>query len=251
MRWLLVIVLAVLCLSSAQLESEPRLIFQIGAFNAEAGEESLFFRFWIVGGKFDSDESSTQFGRVEYGALSVTDPAGSLIFQTSFDNADPREVQSFVTAQPIVPGVYRADVAFIHGGELEQLSETVTVSEEDAIAVPSIRIEEVSAEGLSLSWADVAQAAVYEVALVNPALGRSGTLLRRDVTELSLNLDFSALEANLIEPGTLYQVVVTALSRADAESGQISGSESSALVRFAQNVQNEASSPGLRPPLAF
>ena len=235
MRYILILYLTLMCICAAQSESaqtQPELIFQVGTFN-EQDASSLFVRFWVKGGRFDSELSSARFGRIEFGTIKVSAPDGSLLFQKDLDHTDPRRVQSLRLPQAFQAGNYSASVAFIYRGELQQLEQVIDIDETNLIAVPNIRVDEISETNLSLSWDSVSNAQMYEVALFT-ADGQARALIQETLRNTEVVLELGDLNLD-IEDSPSYRIVVTALSRAEPRSGLINGSSTSALVRLAQS----------------
>ena len=238
MRLFALFILLFVCVVSAQTDTQPELVFQMGSFNQEgsASGSNLYARFYVKGGKFGAAQDSLQFGRISYGVIEIKAPDGSSLLRVALDGADPRQKQRFILSESLQTGDYRISVAFIHRDTLWQFEQSLYLAEKELLGVPSLRTE-MSKERLSIEWDAVTQAQAYEVTLLAATPERIWTLRRETLTDTSLVLELGELE---LKPEHEHQIIVTALSSAEARSSAIQVSESSLLLRLAQS---EANSP--------
>jgi hypothetical protein len=237
-RYISLIFFAIFCLLSNAQELSPKMVFQIGTFVEQGNDPTMLFRFWVVGGKFNSPLSSEEFGRVEYGNIEVFAPDGTSLYKNYLDDSDVRVTSTYFTGSGAKSGVYTAYLNFTHQGKLQQFKESVEVNLEEALTVPSIQIAGISTNSFRVSWEQVHGSQLYEVELVDPSAGRYGdTLFLRRVQENSFEFNNDDFTWFTFEMNKSYQIVVTALSRTDDDdtSGQLHCSEQ--IVNFKLSVE--------------
>jgi hypothetical protein len=201
-------------------QSNPYFVFQVGTRNVQEQNIGFFFRYWVVGGKFDSDLATNEFGEIEYGQISVQDPHGKTIYK-ELVSGDIRVTRSYYSTDDTITGTYTAFLAFIHEGKLEQLTQTIAVKA-DSIMGLATTISPVLDDhaDLQINWQTSDEAAEYDVFVWDVERG-SHAFTRTDNSPVTFReRDYADFQ---IKIGKYYKVEITAFSASDKEpkSGQV------------------------------